>query len=129
MYVRSMSGSAVREAMANLRAAYDALAACDLDSLTRRRTGVGDRRLETLTCQLPTQWHRLLARLQAETTPAGDGRQVLERRAGDPVAHLDRPKPTRRLHEAAELGRRDQLDRATVGAGAARGGRRAGRRS
>ena len=35
MYVRSMSVEAVREAMANLCAAYDAFDACDFDALTR----------------------------------------------------------------------------------------------
>ena len=34
MYVRIMSGAAVREALAALRVAYDALAACDVDLLT-----------------------------------------------------------------------------------------------
>ena len=69
MYVRSMSGTVVQEMIAALRAAHDALAACDLDSLTLPELlAVGDE-LQTLTCQLPTQSHRLLARLQAEATP------------------------------------------------------------
>ena len=64
-----MFGTVVQEAIAALRAAHDALAACDLDSLTPAELlGVGDE-LQTLTCQLPTQSHRLLARLQAQTTP------------------------------------------------------------
>ncbi len=35
MYVRSMSGEALQEAVTALRAAFDALAACDIDLLTR----------------------------------------------------------------------------------------------
>ena len=34
MYVRSMSGTVVQEMIAALRAAHDALAACDIDALT-----------------------------------------------------------------------------------------------
>ena len=64
-----MSGTVVQEAVTALRAAYDTLAGCDLDSLTLPELlAVGDE-LETLTCQLPTQRHRILARLQAEATP------------------------------------------------------------
>ncbi len=54
--------------MAALLAAHDALAACDVDLLTATELlEVGDG-VETLTRQLPTQSHRLLARLQVETT-------------------------------------------------------------
>ena len=55
--------------MAALRAAHESLAACDLEMLTHRELLTILDELETLTCQLPTQWHRALARLQAETTP------------------------------------------------------------
>src|SRR3954467_15737334 len=64
-----MSAGAVREAMANLCAAYDAFDACDLDALTRTEVLSVIDDLETLTCRMPTQTHRLLTRLQAETTP------------------------------------------------------------
>ena len=87
-----MSVVAVREAMANLRAAYDAFAACDFDALTRTEVVAVIDELETLGCQLPTQNHRLLARLQAETTPKADGRQIVERGAADPLAAVHRPK-------------------------------------
>ena len=82
----SCQAVAVREAMAKLCAAYDAVDACDLDSLTRAELLSVMDDLETLTCRLPTQTHRLLARLQAETTPQRDGCQIVERGAADPVA-------------------------------------------
>jgi hypothetical protein len=60
-----MSQTPVQEAVSALRAAHDALAACDLEMLTRPELLNGLDELETLSCQLPTQWHRALARLQA----------------------------------------------------------------
>ena len=69
MYVRSMLATPVQVAMAALRAAHESLAACDLETLTQRELLDVLDELETLSCQLPTQWHRALARLQAETTP------------------------------------------------------------
>ncbi len=89
MYVRSMSGTVVQEAVAAMRAAHDALAACDLDSLTLPDLlAVGDE-LQTLTCQLPTQSHRILARLQAEATPKEMGAKSWRDVLGDPVADLE----------------------------------------
>jgi hypothetical protein len=62
-----MSGTGVQEAVAVLRAAYDTLAARDLDALTvPDLLTLGDE-LEALACQLPTQFHRVLAR---RATPA-----------------------------------------------------------
>ena len=69
MYVRIMLATRVQVAMAALRSAHDELAACDLDMLTHRELLDVLDGLEELSCQLPTQWHRALARLQAETTP------------------------------------------------------------
>lgn len=69
MYVRSMSGAALREAVAALRAAHDAVASCDVDLLTPGELFESLDELEALTCQLPIQSHRMLARLQTETTP------------------------------------------------------------
>ena len=88
MYVRSMSGTVVQEAIATMRAAHDALAACDLDALTLPELLAAGDELETLTCQLPTQSHRILARLQAEATPKEMGAKSWKRRAQDPVADL-----------------------------------------
>ncbi|MFV1364099.1 DUF222 domain-containing protein [Mycolicibacterium elephantis] len=70
MYVRSMSGSGLQAAIAELSAAYDQVAACDLDLLTRPDLLAALDEIETVACQLPTMRHRLLARLQRETTPA-----------------------------------------------------------
>ena len=73
-YVRVMVDvGEVQAAVAALRAAHDALAALPVDHLTAPDVvGVLDD-LETLTCQLPVQWHRLLTRWQAETTPKALG--------------------------------------------------------
>ena len=98
-----MSVVAVREAMATLCAAYDAVDACDFDGLTRAEVLAVMDDLETLTCRMPTQCHRLLTRLQAETTPREIGakswNQVLRIRW-----RLSTGEASRRLHEAAELG-------------------------
>jgi hypothetical protein len=108
MYVRSVSGTAVLERVAALRAAYDALAACDLDSLTLPELlAMGDE-LETLACQLPTQSHRILARLQAEATPKEMGakswKDVLRIRW-----RISSTEANRRLSEAGLLGPRRTL--------------------
>jgi Domain of unknown function (DUF222) len=100
--------SAVREAMANLCAAYDAFDACDLDSLTGSEVVSMIDDYQTLACRMPTQWHRLLTRLQAETTSAQMGakswNEVLRIRW-----RLSSAEASRRLHEAAELAARTSL--------------------
>ena len=64
--------------------------------------------LETLSCQLPAQWHRALTRLQAETTPkelgAKNWKDVLKIRW-----RISATEANRRLAEAAELGPRRTL--------------------
>ena len=108
MYVRIMLATPVQVAMAAMRAAHESLAACDLQMLTHREllTVLDD--LETLTCQLPTQWHRALARLQAETTPkelgAKSWKDVLRIRW-----RLSAADAGKRLAEAADLGPRRAL--------------------
>jgi hypothetical protein len=108
MYVRSMSVVAVREAMANLSAAYDSFDAADLDALTRAELVSVMDDLETLMCRMPTQSHRLLARLQAQTTPrqlgAKSWNEVLRIRW-----RLSSAEASRRLHEAADLAARTSL--------------------
>ncbi len=103
-----MSAVAVREAMAKLRAAYDAFAATDFDALTRTEVLAVMDDLETLMCRMPTQSHRLLSRLQAETTPQQMGakswNEVLRIRW-----RLSSAEASRRLHEAADLGPRTSL--------------------
>ncbi|HEV7850610.1 MAG TPA: DUF222 domain-containing protein [Mycobacterium sp.] len=108
MYVRIMSAVQVREAMANLCAAYDAFDASELDALTRGELLSVMDDLETLMCRMPTQSHRLLTRLQAETTPKQMGgkswNEVLRIRW-----RLSSAEASRRLHDAAELGARKNL--------------------
>ena len=95
-----------------------------LDALTRTEVVSVIDDLETLACRMPTQTHRLLARLQAETTPAGDGRQILERGVADPLAAVD-GRGVAAAARGRRPGRPHQPDRAAVGAAAARRGRRA----
>ena len=99
---------AVAEAVAALRAAHDAMAALPVDQLTAAElVGVLDD-LETLTCQLPVQSHRLLTRLQVETT----AREMGAKSWRDVLALRWRISPSeagRRLDEAALLASRQTL--------------------
>jgi hypothetical protein len=103
-----MSVEAVREAMKTLHAAYDAFAACGLDALTHTELVSVIDDYETLNCRMPTQSHRLLTRLQAETTPKQMGakswNEVLRIRW-----RLSPAEASRRLHEAADLAARTNL--------------------
>ena len=83
-----MGADAVQAAVAALRAAHDKLAALPIDALTKSElVGVLDR-----------PRNPLVPAADPEPPPAGppagrddcegDGRQVVEGRAGDPVAHL-----------------------------------------
>ncbi|MGZ8812873.1 MAG: HNH endonuclease signature motif containing protein [Mycobacterium sp.] len=108
MYVRLMLATPVQVTMAALRAAHESLAACDLEMLTHRELLTVLDELETLTCQLPAQWHRALTRLQAETTPkelgAKSWKDVLRIRW-----RITATDANRRLAEAADLGPRRTL--------------------
>ncbi|WP_367619960.1 DUF222 domain-containing protein [Mycolicibacterium sp. HK-90] len=96
------------EAVAALRAAFDAFAACDVGVLSRAELLAVMDEYETLSCQLPASWHRLLARLQAQSTPrelgAKSWNEVLRVRW-----RLSSTEASRRLGEAAELGPRRAL--------------------
>ena len=103
-----MGAEAVLDAVAALRAAHDELAALPIDSLTKPELiGVIDE-IETLTCQLPTQNHRMLAGLQAVTTAKEMGakswRSVMAIRW-----RISSAEAGRRLDEAAQLGPRRTL--------------------
>ncbi|MBJ7387211.1 MAG: DUF222 domain-containing protein, partial [Mycolicibacterium sp.] len=108
MYVRVMQAEAVRAAIARLRGAYDTLAALPIDTLTHAELVSVLDELETLTAQLPSQRHRLLARLQTETTSREMGakswNEVLRTRW-----RLSSSEASRRLSEAADLGPRQSL--------------------
>ncbi|WP_333889681.1 HNH endonuclease signature motif containing protein [Mycolicibacterium gadium] len=108
MYVRIMLATPVQVAMAALRSAHESLAGCDLDMLTHRELLDVLDELETLSCQLPAQWHRALARLQVETTPkelgAKNWKDVLRIRW-----RISATEANRRLAEAEVLGPRRAL--------------------
>ncbi len=99
---------APHEAMTALLAAYDAVADCDLESLPAPGVLEFIDGLEVLTCQLPTQSHRALARLQVETTPqklgAKSWKDVLATRW-----RITTSEAHRRLDAAGELGPRHAL--------------------
>ena len=103
-----MGASPVHDAVAVLRAAHDQLAALPIDALTARELLDIFDDLETLTCQLPTQSHRLLTRLQTDTTSQAMGakswRDVLATRL-----RISTREAKHRLDEAAALGPRRSL--------------------
>ena len=113
MYVRIMSGTAVPEAMTALLGAYDAVAGCDLENLPASELLAFIDGLEALTCQLPTQSHRALTRLQSETTATELGAKSWK----DVLAirwRLTTSEANRRLNEASELGPRRTLTAAPL---------------
>ncbi|BBY31691.1 HNH endonuclease signature motif containing protein [Mycolicibacterium sediminis] len=103
-----MSVDEVLAALTALCDAYDTFDRCDLDTLTSPQLLQVLDRLQTLGCQLPTQDHRILARLRAETTPAELGakswRDVLATRY-----RLSTAEAGRRLTDADHLGPRQSL--------------------
>ncbi|MCW2516809.1 MAG: hypothetical protein JWR11_5851 [Mycobacterium sp.] len=98
----------LQAAVAALRAAYDAMAALPVDALTAAELVGALDELETLTCQLPVQRHRMLVRLQNETTPKEMGaktwREVLATRW-----RISPGEARRRLDEADQLAPRQAL--------------------
>jgi hypothetical protein len=104
-----MEEGSLLEAIAQMRAAYDTVAACTADSLTHPELLTALSELETLTRQLPTQSHRLLARLQREASPVALGakslKDVLKIRL-----RISAKDATRRLDEAQDLGPRTALN-------------------
>jgi hypothetical protein len=107
-YVRAMSVAEVREGLAMMRAGYAMLAAASMDTLTKDEVLMVGDELEILTRQLPTQSHRMLARLQSETTPKEMGakswRDVLTIRW-----RISTTEANRRLGDAALFGPRRAL--------------------
>ncbi|QNJ91622.1 DUF222 domain-containing protein [Mycolicibacterium fluoranthenivorans] len=101
------------EAVAALHAAYQAFAASDFEALTHVELMAVLDEYETLTCRLPSQMHRMLARLQADTTPgelgAATWNSVLRIRW-----RLSTAEAGRRLAAAADLGPRRSLTGETL---------------
>ncbi len=98
----------VDEGIAMMRAGYAKIAAAGPDGLSlSKKLTLGDD-LQTLTCQLPTQFHHLLASLQAEHTPrelgAKSWNEVLRTRW-----RISSAEAGRRLADAAALGPRRTL--------------------
>src|SRR5215213_5972014 len=67
--VRVMQAEVLRAKVAAFRAAYDEVAACLIDTVTHGDLLPEMDELEALVCQVPTLRHRMLAQLQAQTTP------------------------------------------------------------
>jgi hypothetical protein len=103
-----MEVEAVRAALTALHTAYEELAACGIDTLTRDELLAATDDLEILDCQLPTQRHRMLTQLQAQATPGELGakswREVLMIRW-----RLSSTEAHRWLTDAAVLGPRQAL--------------------
>src|SRR5690349_8530977 len=103
-----MGAEAVQATIAALRAAYDGLAALPVDALTKPELIDALDELETLSCQLPSQSHRMLARLQAETTAKEMGAKSWK----DVLAirwRISTSEAGRRLDEVAQLAPRPTL--------------------
>jgi hypothetical protein len=103
-----MQVEAVRAALTAFHAAYEELAACGIDTLTRDELLAATDELEILDCQLPAQRHRMLAQLQTQATPGELGakswREVLMIRW-----RLSSTEAHRRLAAATVLGPRRAL--------------------
>jgi len=103
-----MSWVDLQTRIAGLRAAFDEVAAADIDLLTRPELVAALDELEELSCQLPAVGHRLLARLQAEGTP-----QQLGAKSWSEVLRvrwrISGSEAHRRLTEAALLAPRPSL--------------------
>ncbi|WP_036437670.1 DUF222 domain-containing protein, partial [Mycobacterium sp. URHB0044] len=103
-----MQAEVLRAKIAALRAAYDEIAACPIDTLTHAELLPEMDELEALACQLPTQRHRMLTQLQGQTTPrelgAKSWREVLMTRS-----RLSGAEASRRITEATLLGPRKAL--------------------
>jgi hypothetical protein len=108
MYVRSMAGEDLQSAVSAVRAAFEEVAAYEVDLLTRPDLVAVLDDLESLSCQLPAMSHRLLARLQAEAAPQQMGakswKEVLTTRW-----RISGSEAHRRLAEAEVLAPRRSL--------------------
>jgi hypothetical protein len=90
-----MSSGPVLAAAAALRAAYTELAALPVDALTHPELLTVLDGLKSLNRQLPTQSHRIIARLAAEADPAVDD---LEGRGHPPTSRCRTAGPAHEFH-------------------------------
>jgi hypothetical protein len=103
-----MSGTAVLEDVAAFQAAFDVLACRDETAMTSDELLATMDGLQTLACQVPGLWHRLLAQLQVQTT----ARELGAKSFKDVLAirwRLSTGEANRRLAEAEVLGPRQSL--------------------
>ncbi|SPX96501.1 protein of uncharacterised function DUF222 [Mycolicibacterium chubuense] len=103
-----MSTADLRAAVATVVAAVDTLAGCDSDLATRAELVDVLDELETVWCRLPAVRHRLLARLQVETTP----QQMGAKNWKDVLAirwRISHSEAHGRLRDAALLAPRPQI--------------------
>ncbi|WP_036438625.1 DUF222 domain-containing protein, partial [Mycobacterium sp. URHB0044] len=109
-----MQAEVLKARVAALRAAYDELAACAIDTLTHGDLMREMDELEAVACQLPTQRHRMLTQLQGQTTPrelgAKSWREALMTRW-----RLSGAEASRRITEATLLGPRRALSGEPLG--------------
>ncbi len=101
-------------AIAAMRTAYADLAAASVDGLTHRDLLAARAEVETLTRQLPTQSHRMIARLTAEANPVELGAKSLRDVLRDRL-RICGADAKRRIQDAAALGPRIALSGAGFG--------------
>jgi hypothetical protein len=104
-----MEDGSLLEAIAEMRAAYDKVAAHGVDTVTHPELLSALGELETLARQRPTQSHRIIARLQREASPVELGAKSLKDvlRIRLRISGAD---AQRRLDEAKEFGPRTALN-------------------
>jgi hypothetical protein len=95
-------------AIAAMRTAYAELGAASIDTLTHRELLLAQGELETLARQMPTQSHRLIARLGAEANPVELGAKSLRDVLRDRL-RIKGADARRRIEGAADLGPRTAL--------------------
>lgn len=88
-----------------MRAAHDALAVLPLDTLSHRELLAVLGELEVVNRQLPTQSHRILARLVAEAAPAKLGAKTIPDLLATRL-RVSQAEAKRRVRDAANLGPR-----------------------
>src|SRR5690348_3690467 len=104
-----MSSDRVTAAVAGIRAAADELLRRSFEELTHLELVELLGELETVTWQLPSVGHRVIARLQREASPTELGAKSLGSVLTQRLRISDRDV-RRRLHEAEDLGPRTTLN-------------------